>query len=350
LDRGCLNYRCIFLDFSSAFNTISRQAILEKFSIIGIPKWVIAWIADYFQNCFQFVTANGRKSSSIPNNHGVLQGAVLSPALFSILTDSLTSNNSNLILKYADDSVIAGQLKSADDFKEFETSIEDMCSWSRTNNLILNKAKCVECDFSLQRRATVNHPRNHSSIDGSVLSTATNVKYLGIIFSSDCTWSSHITNVFSKCLKLIFVIKRLVKLHVSYDIIRTFVNSCVLPVILYCSPVIFPGLLAKDLEVLRRAIKLISRSSGINFSALIDSISTQHFRASLQFAHRILADSNHPLFPHLSQSSSRSSSRSSFKLIYSRTSTFRRSVVPFLARLLSNENAVIEHFKSLLNG
>jgi hypothetical protein len=348
LDAGCSKFECIFLDFSSAFNTISRQSILDKMNDLGLPSWIVTWIFNYFLNCTQYVFANGTRSESIGNDHGVLQGAVLSPALFSLLTDSLVSHNSSHLLKYADDTTLANKLKSASDFELLNESLRAIEDWSAENSLVLNNAKCVECLFHFRSCQSRQSIQRNPSIDGMPLSEVDSVKYLGIHFSSDCTWSLQVQNIFSKCLRLSFVIKRLVKLHVPNVVLKTFVHACVLPVILYCSPVIFCGLLVKDANILRRAIKLISRASGSNYEELVNVITRRHFDACVKFSQQILSDPLHPLNEYLSPSRSFSSTRRTFNLIYSRTSAYRRSVVPFLARVLADSSKESDIFKRML--
>jgi hypothetical protein len=349
LDYGCLNFNCVFLDFSSAFNTIRRQTILNKLSDLGTPNVIVRWMHNYFSGCSQFVSANGRSSSVIPNNYGVLQGAVLSPLLFSMYTDSLKSTNSNAIVKYADDTVIAGKVKCVSDSEGFQNSIQEICSWSSQNDLLLNKSKCLECRFHLQRR-NLTSVFHRSVINDSAIEQVEHVKYLGVHFSSDCTWTTHVSCIFSKCLKLSFTIKRLLKLHVPYNVIKTFVHSCVFPTILYCSPVVFPGLLAKDFVILRRSVKIIARVSGIQYSDLINSLAEQHMDACQKLANRILSDNAHPLFPFISISLSSSSTRRNFNIIYARTANYRRSVVPALARILVNKEAEFQSFYDSLSG
>jgi hypothetical protein len=157
LDAGSRIFKCVFLDFSSAFNTFDRQSIIDKLAFLNTPNSIIRWIADYFTNCLQYVSANGQHSDTISNNRGVLQGAVLSPVLFSLHTDSLTSVNSNNVVKYADDTVVAGKSSDAADIENFQQSLNNIQKWSTENGLLLNKLKSLECVFSLQNSsATIN--------------------------------------------------------------------------------------------------------------------------------------------------------------------------------------------------
>jgi hypothetical protein len=130
--------------------------------------------------------------------------------------------------------------------------------------------------------------------------------------------------------------------------VKKFVEACVLPVLLYCSPVIFSGLLTKDFILLRRSMKVICRVSGIQYAELVEIVVSRHIDSALKFAHKILEDSEHPLHQHLSLSVSRSCTRNTFNPVFSRTSTFRRSIVPFLARLLTDASKETALFEQML--
>ncbi len=41
LDKGCKNFKAVFLDFSNAFNTLPRQGLLGKFAATNPPYWLV---------------------------------------------------------------------------------------------------------------------------------------------------------------------------------------------------------------------------------------------------------------------------------------------------------------------
>ena len=54
-------------------------------------------------------------------NTGTTQGTVLSPLLFSVYTDFITTATSNVtVLKYADDTVVIGNIQSNSDFMLYQ--------------------------------------------------------------------------------------------------------------------------------------------------------------------------------------------------------------------------------------
>ncbi len=91
---------------------------------------------------------------------------------------------------------------------------------------------------------------------------------LGVTFSNNAKWTAHVEDIFRKCVRLSFFVKKLLRLSTSAEFIRKFVETCEIPLILYCSPAIFPGLLKHGFALLKRSIKLISQVSGLSLSYL----------------------------------------------------------------------------------
>ncbi len=141
-----------------------------------------------------------------------------------------------------------------------------------------------------------------------------------------------------------FFVKKRRGLSTPVEYIRKFAETCVIPIILYCSPTILPGLLKQDFALLRRSIKLISNVLGLSFSYITNLVCERHIKASTNFAARVLADSEHPLHEELSKARSPTSTTSRFKLLPSKTAAYRNSVLPALSRLLDDCNAELNYY------
>ena len=101
--------RVLFVDFSSAFNTILPHILAERLSNQGVPVIFTKLIVSFLSNRTQRVHIGDHKSSNLESSTGCPQGCVLSPLLFSIYTDAIRSQHPNVhILKYADDMAIVG--------------------------------------------------------------------------------------------------------------------------------------------------------------------------------------------------------------------------------------------------
>jgi hypothetical protein len=346
IDAGSKRFQTIFLDFSSAFNTIDRRKILEKLEELGASQWSLSWLQDYFSNRLQFTSYNGRTSESVPNSCGVLQGAVLSPFLFNLYTDSLRASSDAILVKYADDFALGKGVTSLADQLRMKANLENITTWSYTNDLILNPEKCNSCIFRSTRSEI--SPHVPVLLNDRQLDDLDSVKYLGLTFSSNLTWSFHIEDIYKKCLRLSFYIRRLNSIFVPNNVIHRFVDACVIPIIIYASPIVFPGLLKKDFVVLKRAIKSIARASGILYDQICKFVVKRHFSFCTNFSQKILDDHTHPLYPTLNNARSIRNTRSNFCLIYSRTETYRTSPIPYLARILLNKDLESEKLTALL--
>ena len=174
------------------------------------------------------------------------------------------------------------------------------------------------------------------------------VTYLGAKFSNNLSWTSHVSEVFFKVWRLSFYALKLRKLSVNFDIIFKFVSSCILPLWLYCSPNICPGLLSKDFILFSRSLKHLAKCSGIAHSKLLDFVVSQHDKACYVLSTRILSDEGHLLHSSLSKCVSTSSTRFKFKLLYARNATFRNSVIPYLGRFLVERDKCLNELRSHL--
>lgn len=96
--------RMLFVDYSSAFNTIVPAKLITKLQALGLNKSLCSWILDFLSDRRQVVRIGNTISSSLTLNTGAPQGCVLSPLLYSLYTyDCAATHSSNVIVKFADD-------------------------------------------------------------------------------------------------------------------------------------------------------------------------------------------------------------------------------------------------------
>ena len=118
LETSGTTVRVLFMDFSSAFNTIHTHFLIKKLLNLEVNPDLILWIRQFLCDRPQRVRLNGPLcrdsvlSDEIVVNTGAPQECVLSPILFSICTNDISSNNSFLtLIKYADDMALVGRLR-----------------------------------------------------------------------------------------------------------------------------------------------------------------------------------------------------------------------------------------------
>ena len=121
LDKQRKFCRILFVDFSSAFNTINPSILIDRLKSMGINSHLIAWIFDFLTNRTQYVKFQNIVSNIIVTNTGSPQGCVLSPVLFTIYTNECQINEPNIkLIKFADDSYLEGLINNANDEIEYK--------------------------------------------------------------------------------------------------------------------------------------------------------------------------------------------------------------------------------------
>ena len=109
LEKPSAYARVLFVDFSSAFNTIVPNILLKRLSELGVPYYLLSFIKAFLTDRQQYVRIGNNHSDILNCDIGAPQGCVLSPILFSMYTSFIQSELENMnIFKYADDMAIAG--------------------------------------------------------------------------------------------------------------------------------------------------------------------------------------------------------------------------------------------------
>ena len=107
---------------------------------------------------------------------------MLSPLLFSKYTDTIRSSVASVkILKYADDTVLLGNISVHDDFENYCDEISKICTVCTDHELLLHESKTNEIVFTT-RRETPDVPL--ISISNHTVPLSDSVKYLSVEIDS----------------------------------------------------------------------------------------------------------------------------------------------------------------------
>ena len=75
----------VLLDVSAAFDIVDHKILLQRLEQhIGIKGMTLGWFKSYLSDRFQFVNVNNDPSMQRQVSHGVPQGSVLGPILFTL--------------------------------------------------------------------------------------------------------------------------------------------------------------------------------------------------------------------------------------------------------------------------
>ncbi len=144
LDRPGTYVRILFVDFSSAFNTIIPDTLQNKLTQLSVPTSVSQWITSFLKIDRQQVVRLGKLSYSTRTiSTGAPQGCVLSPLPFSLYTNDCTSKDPSVkLLKFADNTTLIGLIQDGDE-SAYRQEVKELAVWCSLNNLELNTLKTV---------------------------------------------------------------------------------------------------------------------------------------------------------------------------------------------------------------
>ena len=141
LEGGRNHAKLLFVDFSSAFNTIQPHILAERLlQSFDLDACLVGWIFDFLTNRTQQVRVNGTLSSPLSSSTGSPQGCVLSALLYILYTNDCRSHHADrFIIKYADDSVVVSLLYDGE--VSHGLVFEDFTSWCDEYFLQINVDK-----------------------------------------------------------------------------------------------------------------------------------------------------------------------------------------------------------------
>ncbi len=148
--------RMLFMDYSSAFNTIVPATLVAKLQTLGLNRSLCSWILDFLTGRSQVVRMGNNTSSSLILNTGAARGCVLSPLLYT--HDCTATHSSNVIVKFADDTTVIGLITDNNETAYREEEVSTLNKWCQENHLSLNIDKTKELVVDFRRQSTEHTP------------------------------------------------------------------------------------------------------------------------------------------------------------------------------------------------
>ena len=279
--------RMLFIDYSSAFNTIIPDILVSKLTALGLSPSICTWIKDFLSNRPQTVKLGPHLSSTITLSTGSPQGCVLSPLLYSLYTHDCTPTHpTNTIIKFADDTTVIG-LISEDDESAYRDEVQKLTVWCSDNNLSLNTTKTKELILDYRRQSAVPAPLY---INGDCVEKVHTFKFLGANLSDDLSWSVNTSETVKKAQQRLHFLRVLRKNNLECKLMVAFYRTTIESVLTYCISAWYSGCTAADKRALQRVINTAQKITGCSLPSL-ESIARSRY---LSRANNILKDSSHP--------------------------------------------------------
>ena len=321
------NYcRTLFVDFSSAFNTIQPHILASKLVNLNLNKKLILWIIDFLTHRCQYVKLNNVQSKIIYTNTGAPQGCVISPVLFTIYTNDCFKNDDYVkLLKFADDSTIQGLITDNDEL--YRKYVDSFTDWCDQHFLLLNVKKTKEMIFDFRIK---KDPILPLTIKNETVEIVKSYKYLGVTIDDKLEWTLHINNVHKKINQRLFFLRKLYSFKLNNRILQLFYKSCIESIILFCVCAWGGNGKVQNKTRINRVIKKACKITHFPFP-YTDEILTN---ACIKKLKSILEDNSHPLHADL-QFSARSG-----RLIYLKTNRerYKNSFMPLSVKLLTQQD------------
>jgi exonuclease III len=203
-------YVC-FIDFSAAFDTVWRNALIYKLTKIGIGGKFLATICNMYKSVSFAVKCDDKITDSFETTVGVKQGCVLSPIFFNIFLSDLPSvfdstcdpvklNNTDLsCLMYADDLILLSESSIG-----LQCALDKLYQYCMKWKLLVNIDKSNVMIFNKSGRVLKNFKFNYGDVS---LQLTDEYCYLGIIFVPSGSFSKALERLKDKASKAYFKIR-----------------------------------------------------------------------------------------------------------------------------------------------
>ena len=192
----------VFLDISSAFDSISIDHIKKKLLEHNGTPDMVQWYHSYLQRRYLEVELHG-DSVKLTTGTGFPQGGVCSAKFWLIAFDeAIQIINSNGITGngYADDcSALIGGTHPHNMIEKMQTMLERLVNWGLSCGLRFNPQKTVAVMFT---RATRSFDRQ-VRMNGQLLPYSSSVVYLGVTLDRELKWNEHVLNKVAKTKRLL---------------------------------------------------------------------------------------------------------------------------------------------------
>ena len=198
LERRGSYAKILFVDFSSAFNTIQPHLMIRKLIDLGVGKRFVMLVHSFLINRIQYVNVSGVFVTCVYLHRR-------SPGMCTVAIFHY--------FKYADDTALVGLL--SDDEIDYKSDIDHFVSRCVANCLKLNVITTKE--LIIDFRSGVHHP-TPVNINGQHIEIVHSYKYMDTTIDDKLRCDDNSMNVYKKGQQKFYFLRKLNALHIDRNI------------------------------------------------------------------------------------------------------------------------------------
>ncbi|VVC27148.1 Endonuclease/exonuclease/phosphatase,Reverse transcriptase domain [Cinara cedri] len=201
----------VFVDYKQAYDSIIREKLWKVLKDFGLPTKLINMIKLCNPNTSSRVKVNNEISSSFIINSGLKQGDAMSPVLFNMAlesvirkvprTETLNLEEGNILLAYADDIVVIGNLREG-----IQNTVEELIKIGKDIGLTINSGKTK---YMMVKRGGGDH--NNLHVGNNTFEEVQEFKYLGSTLNNQNNMHGEINIRLGAANRCLYALKTLFK-------------------------------------------------------------------------------------------------------------------------------------------
>lgn len=213
----------IYTDLAKAFDRVNHQVLILKLESFSFSRNTLNFLYSYLTGRTQFVKFNINKSYSFNPTSGVPQGSILGPLLFVLFVNdiNLYIKHSKFLL-YADDLKLFLRVDTLENCNLLQNDLDALLVYCNKCDLTLNESKCKTISFTRKKNPIIND----YIINNTMLDRVSEIKDLGIKFTNNFSFNSHVLDIVSEGYRKLSFITRSSK-EFNYDTCILLFNSYV---------------------------------------------------------------------------------------------------------------------------
>ena len=230
----------------------------------------MVFYGNYLSKRVHRVSLDSYSSTDLPVKSRVPQGSILGPLLFLVYVNDIFSVvSSSCLLEFADDTQCFRSVHCPADCLLLQEDLDAISDWSDCWNLKFKVPKCAHLRFG-----SVS-PDSSFTINGVPVPTVTVYKDVGVLITSNLSFTPHLNRILSKAYNSLGMVRRVVPSNSNMDLKRTLYLTLVRSQVTYCCQVWRPYLVqdSRALERLqRRASKYILNDHQLTYKSRLISM------------------------------------------------------------------------------